>query len=115
MEVIKRYKNYKKRTLVITDGKNPVAYIRPCSGWFSIESTKHLQGSINDINIHNMIRGYVMENLYWLLGRDCDEEEWSSRIYYWDIGRRVYGVRVDKLNSMFFEGEKEIALNSFYN
>lgn len=26
-----------------------------------------------------------------------------------------YGVPVDKLSSMFFEDEKEIALNSFYN
>ena len=56
-----------------------------------------------------------MENLYWLLGWDCDKEEWDNRIYCWDIGRRVYGVPVDKLSSMFFEGEKEIALNSFYN
>ena len=68
MEVIRRYKNYKKRTLVIMDGKNPIAYIRPCCGWFSIEPTKYLQGSIKDINTHKMIREYVMKNLYWLLG-----------------------------------------------
>lgn len=114
MEVIKRYKTYKKRTLVIYDGKNPIAYIRPCCGWFSIEPTKYLQGSIKDINILKMIREYVMKNLYWLLGWDCCKEEWDNRIHCWDIGGHVYGVPVDKLNSMFFEGEKEIALKSFY-
>lgn len=114
MKVIKRYKTYNKRTLVIYNEKTPVAYIRPNCGWFSIESTKHLQCSINDINIHKMIRGYVMENLYWLLGRDCYKEEWDNSIYCWDMGGRLYGGPVNGGSSMFFEGEKEIALNSFY-
>jgi hypothetical protein len=44
------------------------------------------------------------------------KEETISHNNMWDKGKHVYGVPVDKLpESMFFEGEKEIALNSFYN
>ena len=114
MKAIRRYKTYDKRTLVIYDKKTPVAYIKPYKGWFSIDSTKHLQDFINDINIHKMIREYVMKNLYWLLGRDCYKEEWDNSIYCWDIGGRLWGDPVDGGSSLFFEGEKEIALKSFY-
>ena len=108
MEIVRRYKSYDKRTLVIYDDKKPIAYVRPFSGWFSIEVTKPLL-----INEHIGLRIYIMENLYWLLGKDCNEEEWCELIDKWDSGKHVYGVPVDKLSSMFFEGEKEIALNSF--
>jgi hypothetical protein len=50
-----------------------------------------------------------------LLGRDCEWEDWVESIEAWDKGKHIYNVPVDKLTSMFFEGEKEIALNSFYN
>lgn len=115
MEVLRRYKTFEKRTLVIYDDKKPIAYIRPYSGWFSIELTKHSQWSLRDIDTNKMLRSYVMKNLYWLLGRNCDLEEWNNKIYCWDIGRHVYGVPIDKLSSMFFEGEKDIALKSFGN
>ena len=55
-----------------------------------------------------------MENLYWLLGNDCDFDEWNDSIEKWDKGR-MYNVPVTELpSSLFFDGEKEIALNSFY-
>ena len=110
MKVVRRYKSYDKRTLVIYDGKKPYVYIRPFGGWFSVEPTKKLSNEE-----HMKLRLYIMENLYWLLGRDCYREEWDDMIRCWDIGRRVYGVPLDKLSSMFFEGEKEIALESFNN
>ena len=47
-----------------------------------------------------------MENLYWLLGRDCEWEDWVKSIEAWDKGRHIYNVPIDELpESMFFEGE----------
>ena len=57
-----------------------------------------------------------MKNLYWLLGRDCEFEDWIDSVNDWDKGKHIYNVSIDKLpESMFFEGEKEIAINSFFN
>ena len=111
MKVVRRYKSYDKRTLVIYDGKKPIAYVRPFCGWFALESVQY-----KPISFHlDLRRKYVMENLYWLLGRDCEKVDWEELIDKWDTGKHVYGVPLDKLSSMFFEGEKEIALNSFNN
>ena len=110
MKVVRRYKSYDKRTLVIYDDKKPIAYVRPFCGWFSMEG----QTSII-IELHKELRLCIMENLYWLLGGDCERADWEELIDKWDTGKHVYGVPLDKLSSMFFEGEKEIALNSFNN
>lgn len=107
--VVKRNKAYKKRKLVIYDGKKKVAEVLPFWGWFSFDY------NLNP-DLYDKCRPLVMENLYWLLGHDCDFEDWKDSIEAWDTGRHIYGVSVDKLPpSMFFEGEKEIALNSFNN
>lgn len=107
LRVIKRNKTYKNRKLVIYNGKKKVVEVIPFWGWYSFS---------NNLNeLHNQCRALVMENLYWLLGRDCEWEDWVDSIEGWDTGKHVYNVPVDKLSSMFFEGEKEIALNSFYN
>ena len=56
-----------------------------------------------------------MENLYWLLGCDCDLYEWEKTIECWNTGKHIYGVSTD-ISSLFFSNdEKESALNSFYN
>ena len=109
LTVIKRNKTYKNRKLVIYDGKKKVTEVIPFWGWYSFSC--HL-----NIELHDKCRALVMENLYWLLGRDCEWEDWVDSIEAWDKGRHIYNVAIDKLpESMFFEGEKEIALNSFYN
>lgn len=107
LTVVKRNKNYKARKLVIYDGKKRITYVYPCWGWYSFSENLH--------ELHKPCRALVMENLYWLLGRDCEWEDWVDSIEAWDKGKHIYNVPVDKLTSMFFEGEKEIALNSFYN
>ena len=56
-----------------------------------------------------------MENLYWLLGCDCDFYEWEKTIEDWNTGKHIYGVST-YISSLFFSNdEKELALNSFYN
>lgn len=108
LTVVKRNKNYKARKLVIYDDKKRITYVEPFWGWYSFSENLH--------ELHKPCRALVMENLYWLLGRDCEWEDWVKSIEAWDKGRHIYNVPIDKLpKSMFFEGEKEIALNSFYN
>lgn len=105
--VVKRNKNYRARKLVIYDGNKKVTEVIPFWGWFSFDF------KLNP-DLHDKCRALVMENLYWLLGHDCDFEDWTDSIEAWDAGKHVYGVP-DISYSMFFEGEKEIALNSFNN
>lgn len=109
LTVIKCNKTYKNRKLVIYDGKKKIAEVIPCWGWFGYSFSKIPS------ELHNQCRALVMENFYWLLGHDCDFNIWNDSIEAWDSGKHIYGVPIDKLSSMFFEGEKEIALNSFYN
>ena len=108
LKLVRRNKTYKSRKLVIYDENKKVAEVFPFWGWFAFDF--HLNPDLYD-----KCRVLVMENLYWLLGHDCDFEDWTDSIEAWDTGRHIYGVYVDKLSSMFFEGEKEIALNSFNN
>lgn len=109
LKLVRRNKTYKSRKLVIYDEKKKVAEVIPFWGWFAFNS--HLISQ----DLYYKCRALIMENLYWLLGHDCDFEDWTDSIKAWDTGRHIYGVSVDKLSSMFFEGEKEIALNSFNN
>lgn len=104
---VKRNKTYKNRKLAIYDGKKLITYVYPCLGWYCFTENLHEH--------HKHCRALVMENLYWLLGRDCEWGEWIDSVDGWDKGKHVYNVPVDKLSSMFFEGEREIALNSFFN
>lgn len=109
LTVVKRYKNPKARKLGIYNDGKLVCYAERCWGWFCF--TTRL-----DEEMHNACRALIMENFYWLLGSDCDYDEWEQSIEDWDAGKHIYNVPIDELPpSMFFEGEKEIALNSFYN
>ena len=101
----RKNKSYDKRKLQVYDRKKLLGEVEIFHGWLSIQRENH-----------DILRKAAMENLWWLLGKDCDEEEWKESIEYWDKGKRVYCVSVDKLpDSMFFDGEKEIALNSINN
>ena len=103
--VKKKYKSFDKRTLQVYNGSKFLGQVTVFHGWISLQKENH-----------DILRKAAMENLWWLLGKDCDEETWKEDIEYWDKGKRVYGVPLDKLpDSMFFDGEKEIALNSINN
>jgi hypothetical protein len=106
MDIKRKNKSYDKRKLVITINKKKY-YVEPCFGWYSVSTT--------NLEIRTIIRDVVMDNLYWLLGRDCDIEDWERRINRWDSGRGIYNTPVDKPTSIFFNTEeKDRALNSFY-
>lgn len=107
MEIQRKNKSYDKRQLVITIDKKKY-YAEPCWGWFSIDTS--------DLEIRATIRDIVMDNLYWLLGRDCDMETWAEYISDWDSGKRIYNTPLNTIPaSMFFnKEEKEKAFNSFY-
>lgn len=110
LTVVRKNKTYSKRKLYIyDDNKNRINIVEPWMGWFSLYMCKTLEE-------HTQIRKVIMEHLYWLLGKDCDYQTWIDYVNDWDRGKRIYGVALNKLpESNFFEGEKEIALNSFYN
>jgi hypothetical protein len=109
LTVVKRNKTYKNRKLVIYDGKKKITEVIPFWGWYSFNCY------LNH-DLHDQCRALIMENLYWLLGHDCDFDDWNDSIEAWDKGRHIYNVAIDELpESVFFEGEKEVALNSFYN
>lgn len=109
LRAIKKNKTFKKRKLVFYQDKKRVCYVTPWWGWYSINQSV-------DIETHKEIRNLVLNNLYWLLGHDCDFDEWKNSVDAWNQGKHIYGVPVDKLSSMFFsEEEMNVALNSFYN
>ena len=108
--VERKFKSYENRRLVIYDGNKLIDKIRPWYGWFGHEFPL---SEIEDY--YNEIHSLIIENLYWLLGKDCDEGEWKELIEYWDKGKHVFGVSIDKLPESMFktQKEKQIALKSF--
>ena len=103
--VKRKNKSYNKRKLQVYNGSKLLGEVETFNGWLSIQRENH-----------EILRKVAIENLWWLLGKDCDKETWEDDVEYWDKGKRVYGVSIDKLpDSMFFDGEKEIALNSINN
>lgn len=107
-KVVRKHKNPKARKLAIYDESNKiVTYAIPCWGWYSF--TTRLEPEL-----HKKCRCLVIENFYWLIGNNCDFDDWKESIEKWDKGL-IYNVPLNELpSSMFFEGEKEIALNSYY-
>lgn len=99
-------KSYDNRKLVITIDKKKY-YAKPWWGWFSIDT--------GNLEIRPIIREIVMNNLYWLVGRDCDIETWAKYISDCDSGKKLYNTPLNTTPaSMFFNTEeKERAYNSF--
>ena len=110
LTVKKLNKTYSKRRLQIKDGNKIIDELTPFFGWYSheINIKKYEESIIKEI------RKLTMENLYWLLGRDCDFEDWTHSIEHWDKGKGVNGLSADAPSMFFSDEEKQIALNSFY-
>lgn len=108
ISVVRKNKSYDKRKLVITINKKKY-YAEPWLGWYTTNTT--------DIEIRTIIRDIVMDNLYWLVGKDCNIELWAEDIEDWDSGKRIYNTPLNTIpSSMFFDKEeKEKAFKSFYN
>ena len=104
----KRNKNPKNRKINFYVGRKLIASAIPYHGWYACPIH-------TDENIQTEIRNTVMNNLYWLLGCDCDFYEWKKIIEDWNIGKHIFGT-ISNVKSLFFsDEEKESALNSFYN
>ena len=106
-KAIRKNKSYDKRKLVIyDDDNNKVVEVTSWCGWFcwSKKFDKNFA----------LVRMEVLKNLYWLLGHDCDEEEWERSIERWDTGKGVMGP-VTNQSQFFNDAEKNAARMSFEN
>lgn len=100
----RRNKKYDKRKLLITLNDDKY-YVSPYGGWYFINN-------MCTDEVRKFLRKIIFEDFYWLIGKDCDYDEWENHIEHLDKGKGVDGCCWN--DSWFFEGEKEIALNSFY-
>ena len=106
-KVVRKNKSYDKRKLVIYDEDDKkIVEVEPWGGWFCWSNTF-------DKN-YALVRMEVLKNLYWLVGRDCDDFTWSMRIDKWDSGTGVDG-KTEKYSQFFNIDEKIAALESFNN
>jgi len=102
----KLHKTYGKRKIQVFDGKKMIGEIQECWGWLAIPRENH-----------DVLRKIAIENLWWLLHSDhinedyTELEAWEEKIERWDKGHSFGADNV----SLFFPGEKEIALNSINN
>jgi hypothetical protein len=66
---------------------------------------------------HTTVRSLVMRDLYWLIGDDCDADEWNRRIERLDNGTFEFDVPIGtRPNSVFANIiQREIARNSINN
>lgn len=104
----KRNKKPKNRKINFYNGKKLIASAIPWHGWYACTMPI-------DEDTRKVIRKTVMENLYWLLGCDCELYEWGRTVEDWNTGKHIYGT-ISNIKSLFFSNEeKETALNSFYN
>ena len=121
----KLYKTYGKRKIQVYDGKKLFGTISNAWGWICIDPVEIGEGNDYKNNVfsqvfkknHDILRKIAMENLWWLLHTDelnedvTELEAWEEKIERWDKGHS-YGANNE---SLFFPGEKEIALNSINN
>lgn len=66
---------------------------------------------------HTTVRSLVMRDLYWLIGDECDADEWNRRIERLDNGTFDYDVPIRTRTDSVFDTiiQREIARNSIYN
>lgn len=107
-KVVRRNKSYDKRKLAFYENKKKIAEAYPWGGWYAWNNT-----FVDELTRVNC-RHYVLKNLYWLIGKDCDKNEWNHHIENLSRGKGVDG-KIDKLSMFFNENEKLTALESFEN
>lgn len=107
-KVVRKNKSYDKRCLKIYYHDKLINTARPWGGWFAWEEI------FENIMMHAACRRKVLENLYWLVGRDCDIGEWLNRIDRWDRGTGIDG-KTNKESAFFNTEDKQVALESFNN
>lgn len=106
IKVVRKNKSYDKRYLKIYFDKKLMAIARPWGGWFSWDK------KFDDVLTRGICRYKVLENLHWLVGKDCDDFTWSMQINKWDSGTGING-KTEKYSQFFNIDEKLTALQSF--
>ena len=100
-------KKYGKRKIQVFEDNKKLGEITECCYWICIPRENH-----------ELFRKIAIENLWWLLHSDhineeyTEEEAWKEKCDSWNKGRGFSGPII---NSLFFPGEYEIALNSINN
>lgn len=108
MNTKRMFKTPEKRKLCIYDNGKLIDMAIPYNGWFGHEIFHE------DKSIYDETRKEIMKNLWWLCGMDSNYEGWKYLCDNWNCGQHVFGVPVNQLpDSMFNEGEYEIALASY--
>lgn len=94
---------------VYKDGKRIGEVIR-YQDWLCIDLGTHR-------GYHMPVRSLVMRDLYWLIGDDCDADEWNRKIERLDNGTFEFDVPTgNSLNSVFDNIiQRELARNSINN
>ena len=111
IEVQRKNKSYDKRKLVIYDNNDKkIVEVTPWGGWFCWSNNLYK----TDPDSWKICRLEVLKNLYWLIGKDCDEFEWNQHIEKLDRGSGVDG-KTEKYSQFFNIDEKIAALVSFNN
>lgn len=111
-KVVRKNKSYDKRKLVIYDNNDKkIVEVEPWGGWFCWSNSFLYK---TDPDSWKLCRLEVLKNLYWLIGKDCDEFEWNQRIEHLDSGLGVDG-KTEKYSQFFNIDEKIAALESFNN
>lgn len=120
LTIKKQFKTYGKRRIRVYDGKKLFGTIGQAWNWIYIDPVDRGEGIESETfnKNHAILRKIAMENLWWLCHHDrkddyyTEQEMWESAIEHWDRGIVAYH---SGNNSVFHEGEKEIALNSINN
>ena len=94
---------------VYIDGKRIGEVIR-YQDWFCIDLGEHR-------GYHTTVRSLVMRDLYWLIGDDCDADEWNRRIERLDNGTFEFDVPIGTRPNSAFDTiiQRELARNSINN
>ena len=110
LKVVRKNKSYNKRKLVIYDNNDKkIVEVTPWGGWFCWSNSFPYS---TDKDTWRKCRYLVLQNLYWLIGEDCDEFEWNQHIEKLDKGTGVDGKTTKE--SVFFNVDDKItALESF--
>lgn len=111
LKVVRKNKSYNKRKLVIYDDKKKLVEAQAFFGWFSWSNSFPYR---TDKDTWRKCRYLVLQNLYWLCGKDCSYADWVGRIEKWHKGRGLESVSSDNSTSQFFNGDElHAALDSF--
>lgn len=111
LTVVRKNKRFANRKLVFFDGDKKIAEVEPGWGWYTMCCKGKLQDFMEQY--YKEFRVKVMENLYWLLGRDCDKKTWVETVEHWNSGKGVSGISADTKSMFHNIYELGIAIDSF--